>query len=115
MKPVSGKRMCQILGSRGWRLARISGSHHIYRHPDSGRRTSVPVHGNADLKPRTQRSIMRDAGLTSDGQPVGNRPSKRVASAYKTAFSWKSGTGSLGHAPLSGAISGIRISACASR
>ena len=24
MKPVSGKRMCQILGSRGWRLARIS-------------------------------------------------------------------------------------------
>jgi hypothetical protein len=23
--------MCQILGSRGWRLARISGSHHIYR------------------------------------------------------------------------------------
>ena len=57
MKPVSGKRMCQILGSRGWRLARISGSHHIYRQPDSGRRTSVPVHGNADLKPRTQRSI----------------------------------------------------------
>jgi predicted RNA binding protein YcfA (HicA-like mRNA interferase family) len=64
VKPVSGKRMCQILGSQGWRLARISGTYHIYRHPDSGRRTSVPVHGNVDLKPRTQRSIMRDAGLT---------------------------------------------------
>jgi predicted RNA binding protein YcfA (HicA-like mRNA interferase family) len=24
----------------------------------------VPVHGNQDLKPGTQRSIMRDAGLT---------------------------------------------------
>jgi predicted RNA binding protein YcfA (HicA-like mRNA interferase family) len=64
VKPVSGKRMCKILESLGWRLVRISGSHHILRHPDSARRTSVPVHGNNDLKPRTQRSIMRDAGLT---------------------------------------------------
>jgi predicted RNA binding protein YcfA (HicA-like mRNA interferase family) len=62
--PISGKRMGRILESHGWRLARISGSHHIYRHPDSDRRISVPVHGNADLKPGTQRSVMRDAGLT---------------------------------------------------
>ena len=58
MKPVSGKRMCQILGSRGWRLARISGSHHIYRHPDSGRRTSVPVHGNVRTKPTARLFIV---------------------------------------------------------
>ena len=83
MKPVSGKRMCQILGSRGWRLARISGSHHIYRHPDSGRRTSVPVHGNADLKPRTQRSIMRDAGLTdADLLTAGGNPRSRAPTAW---------------------------------
>jgi predicted RNA binding protein YcfA (HicA-like mRNA interferase family) len=62
--PISGKRMCRILESHGWQLARISGSYHIYRHPDSDRRISVPVHGNADLKPGTQRRIMRDAGLT---------------------------------------------------
>jgi predicted RNA binding protein YcfA (HicA-like mRNA interferase family) len=30
------------------------------------RRTVVPVHGNQDLKPGTQRGIMRDAGLTDD-------------------------------------------------
>jgi predicted RNA binding protein YcfA (HicA-like mRNA interferase family) len=47
----------------GWRLDRVNGSHHIYVHPD-GRRVSVPVHANADLKPGTQRNIMRDAGLT---------------------------------------------------
>ena len=64
MKPASGKRMCKLLESRGWRPVRISGSYHIYRHPDSGRRVSVPVPGNADLKPKTQRNIMRDAGLT---------------------------------------------------
>lgn len=30
------------------------------------RRTVVPVYGNHDLKPGTQRGIMRDAGLTDD-------------------------------------------------
>ncbi len=63
MKPVSGKRMCRVLEKGGWRLDRVNGSHHIYVHPD-GRRVSVPVHANADLKPGTQRNIMRDAGLT---------------------------------------------------
>ena len=64
MKPISGRRMCRLLEARGWRLVRVSGSHHVYRDPGSGRQTVVPVHGNADLKPGTQRSIMRDAGLT---------------------------------------------------
>ena len=66
MKTVSGKRMCRVLEGRGWLLVRISGSHHVYRNPATGRQTTVPVHGSADLKPGTQRSIMRDAGLTDD-------------------------------------------------
>lgn len=66
MKPISGKRMCRLLEGRGWQLDRVNGSHHVYRHPDTRRRTTVPVHGNSDLKPGTQRSIMRDAGLTDD-------------------------------------------------
>lgn len=49
-----------------WTLARINGSHHIYRHSATERRTVVPVHANEDLKPGTQRGIMRDAGLTDD-------------------------------------------------
>jgi len=64
VKAVSGKRMCRLLEERGWRLDRIRGSHHIYVHPDGGRRVTVPVHGNTELKPGTQRSIMRDAGLS---------------------------------------------------
>ena len=63
MKPISGKKLCKVLENRGWELDRISGSHHIYTHPD-GVRVTVPVHGNKDLKPGTQRSIMRDTGLT---------------------------------------------------
>ena len=54
MKTISGKRMCRVLEERGWTLARINGSHHIYRHTATGRRTVVPVHGNQDLKPGTQ-------------------------------------------------------------
>jgi predicted RNA binding protein YcfA (HicA-like mRNA interferase family) len=64
VKIISGKRMCRILEQRGWTLARINGAHHVFRHAASGRRTVVPVHGNQDLKPGTQRDIMRDAGLT---------------------------------------------------
>lgn len=64
MKIISGKRMCRILEQRDWTLARINGAHHIYRHTATGRRTVVTVHGNQDLKPGTQRSIMHDAGLT---------------------------------------------------
>lgn len=56
--------MCLILERGGWMLARISGSHRIYRYPDTGRKVVVPVHGNQDLKPGTQRSIVRDAGIT---------------------------------------------------
>lgn len=64
MKPVSGKRMCRILESRGWRLIRISSSHHVYRNDALNRQLTVPVHGNKDLRTGTQHRIMRDAGLT---------------------------------------------------
>jgi predicted RNA binding protein YcfA (HicA-like mRNA interferase family) len=65
VKPVSGKRLGKVLEVQGWQLDRVSGSHHIYVHPD-GRRVTVPVHGNRDLKPGTQHGIMHDAGLTED-------------------------------------------------
>jgi len=64
MKVVSGKRLCKILESQGWTRNRISGSHHVYERPGSPLPVSVPVHGNRDLPPGTQKGIMRDAGLT---------------------------------------------------
>ena len=63
MRTVPGKRMCKVLESRGWLLLRVTGSHHVYWHPLTKSQTVVPVHANADLKPGTQRRIMRDAGL----------------------------------------------------
>lgn len=63
MKAVSGKRMCKVLEGKGWTLDRINGSHHIYESP-AGIHVSVSVYANRDLRPGTQRSIMRAAGLT---------------------------------------------------
>lgn len=64
MRPVSGKRMCKALESKDWIFARIEGSHHIYTQPGSRLSIAVPVHGNRDLAPGTQRKIMRQGGLT---------------------------------------------------
>jgi predicted RNA binding protein YcfA (HicA-like mRNA interferase family) len=64
MKPASGKQMCKVLEARGLSLAGIEGSHHVHVRPGSRVKISVPVHGNRDLKRGSQRSIMRQAGLT---------------------------------------------------
>lgn len=66
MKPVSGRRMCRILEKKGWTLVRIKGSHHAFQTAGNRNTVTVPVHGNKDLKPGTQRGIMRDANLTDD-------------------------------------------------
>jgi predicted RNA binding protein YcfA (HicA-like mRNA interferase family) len=64
MRPVSGKRMCKLLELRGWVLIGREGSHRLYFLPTARVKIPVPVHGNHDLATGTQRSIMRQAGLT---------------------------------------------------
>jgi predicted RNA binding protein YcfA (HicA-like mRNA interferase family) len=52
------------LARRGWVHVRTDGSHYIFEHANHPGTLTVPVHGNRDLKPKTQRSIMKQAGLT---------------------------------------------------
>jgi predicted RNA binding protein YcfA (HicA-like mRNA interferase family) len=66
VKPISGKKMCKVLEQHGWRLARIKSSHHIYKKPGEAAIITVPVHGSKDLRPGTQATIIKDAGLTED-------------------------------------------------
>ena len=66
MKTVSGKRMCQILEGKGWRLARVTGSHHIYVRQGSNLRITVPIHGNQNLKIGLQRVIMKLADVREE-------------------------------------------------
>lgn len=65
MKPISGKWMCRILEDKGWTRVRVSGSHYIYAMPGQPN-ISVPVPGKHDLKLKTQKGIMKQAGITDD-------------------------------------------------
>jgi predicted RNA binding protein YcfA (HicA-like mRNA interferase family) len=46
MKTISGKNFCKLLEKKGWVLARINGSHHVYTKQSTIFRISVPVHKN---------------------------------------------------------------------
>jgi len=63
VKLVSARAIVKALERKGFNLVRVKGSHHHYFKQGIGLVT-VPVHGNHTLKPTTQRSIMRHAGLT---------------------------------------------------
>jgi predicted RNA binding protein YcfA (HicA-like mRNA interferase family) len=58
--------MCKILEQHGWAKVRIRSSHHVYQKPGNPTTIIVPVHGNKDMKPKTQHGIMKVAGLTEN-------------------------------------------------
>ena len=55
--------MCKLLEIKGWELARVTGSHHIYVKSGKNIRITVPVHRNKDLKIGLQKSIMKYANI----------------------------------------------------
>lgn len=60
---VPGDRVVRALEKAGFAVARITGSHHIMRHPD-GRGTTVPVHSGRNIAKGTLRSILADTHMT---------------------------------------------------
>jgi predicted RNA binding protein YcfA (HicA-like mRNA interferase family) len=66
LKSVSGKHFARILESRGWQLARINGSHHVYMQQGNPARISLPVHGNDDLKIGLLKHFMKIANITEE-------------------------------------------------
>ena len=63
MKQVSGKEFSKVLQSKGWKLTRIRGSHHIFLKEGRRERIVVPVHGNSPLKPGLLRTLMKIADI----------------------------------------------------
>jgi len=59
---VTGRAMVRFLQSEGFQLLRVRGSHHYLTKEQL--RTSVPVHGNRELKIGTLRGILRDIQLS---------------------------------------------------
>jgi predicted RNA binding protein YcfA (HicA-like mRNA interferase family) len=60
---MSGKALAKLLEKRGWCLARVTGSHHVYVKPGNPARLSVPIHGNQDLKIGLLKHFMKVAGI----------------------------------------------------
>ena len=66
MKQVSGRELAQIIQRRGWILARIHGSHHVFTMAGRRERIVIPIHGNQPLKKGLLRSLMKIAGLQEE-------------------------------------------------
>jgi predicted RNA binding protein YcfA (HicA-like mRNA interferase family) len=58
---MNGKQVIKRLEADGFRMLRVSGSHHIMS--KDGRKTTVPVHGASDLKIGTLKSIEKQSGV----------------------------------------------------
>jgi predicted RNA binding protein YcfA (HicA-like mRNA interferase family) len=66
MKAVSGRRMARLAEDKGWKLARVNGSHHIYIKEGRIERVVIPIHGNHSLKIGLQRLVMKIIPIRDD-------------------------------------------------
>jgi predicted RNA binding protein YcfA (HicA-like mRNA interferase family) len=60
---ISGKKMCKILESLGFKLMRQKGSHTFWQHSD-GRTTVIPIHSGEELGRGLIRKILKDIEIT---------------------------------------------------
>lgn len=58
---MNGKQVIKALEQNGFKVLRISGSHHILS--NGQRKVTVPVHGAADVKIGTLKSIEKQSGV----------------------------------------------------
>ena len=63
MKQVSGKELARAIQRRGWSLARVHGSHHVFVMAGRRERIVIPIHGNRPLKIGLLRALMKIAAL----------------------------------------------------
>lgn len=63
MKQVSGNELAKAVQRKGWALARVHGSHHIFVMAGRRERIVIPIHGNQPLKIGLLRALMKIAEL----------------------------------------------------
>ena len=66
MKQVSGKDLAKAVQRKGWALARVKGSHHVFIKDGRHERIVIPIHGNQPLKIGLLRAQMKIANLSED-------------------------------------------------
>jgi len=58
---MTAKEVMNILKEHGWKLDRISGSHHVFV-KENCRSVSVPFHANKDIR-NLAKKILKEAGI----------------------------------------------------
>jgi predicted RNA binding protein YcfA (HicA-like mRNA interferase family) len=61
---VKVRAMIKLIEADGWWQVRQRGSHRKFHHPKKPGAVTVPGHPGKDLHPKTQASIIKQAGLT---------------------------------------------------
>jgi predicted RNA binding protein YcfA (HicA-like mRNA interferase family) len=62
---VPGIKVVRALERAGFKVTRVSGSHHVMRHPD-GRTVPIPVHPGRDMPKGTLRNVLAIIGMEAD-------------------------------------------------
>jgi predicted RNA binding protein YcfA (HicA-like mRNA interferase family) len=57
------REIIKLIEADGWHSIKARGGHRQYKHPVKRGRVTVPGRMNADLDPKTEKSILRQAGL----------------------------------------------------
>jgi predicted RNA binding protein YcfA (HicA-like mRNA interferase family) len=62
----SPQHLIKLLELKGYLLKRITGSHHIFFHPELKKTIVVPVHGKKDIPNGTFLNIIKQAGILKE-------------------------------------------------
>lgn len=64
--PVRVREMIRLIESDGWQCVRTTGSHRQFHHPIKPGTVTIAGKESAELPPKTERSVLRQAGLKKD-------------------------------------------------
>ena len=64
--PIKISEIILLLERDGWTLKRVSGSHRHFMHPTKPGLVTVAGKPSATLKPKTESSILKQAGLRKE-------------------------------------------------
>lgn len=57
------REIIKVIENDGWFLSRIKGSHRQFKHPTKSGLVTIAGHERDDLHPKTENSILKQAGL----------------------------------------------------
>ena len=60
---VKVRNAIKLVERDGWRVVNFEGSHLHYKHPTKKGRVTIAGHSSMDLDPKTQNSVLKQAGL----------------------------------------------------